>query len=454
MRKLPLTLLLAAASALAQMNTGQISGGIKDQLGGVLPGAAIIAENTATAQKFAAASNESGEFLLTALPVGSYSLKINALNFKPVVRNVEVHVGENLRYDFALQVGDASDVVVVSADSGDPQLQSGEIKDVIQNRQVTALPLESRQFLDLAMLSGGVVRPPGGTRGDAMQQAGNLVNVLGQRSGHNLYLVDGSTVTDEHFNNMVVAPSVDSIEEFNIEKTSYAPEFGGKSGAVINVVTKSGSNQFHGSLLEFVRNDIFDAKNFFDSPAAPIPPFRQNQFGGSLGGRIKRNRTFFFLNYEGLRMRKSLTQTFSVPTSAMRTGNFAGLATIYDPSTSAANGQRLPFPDNQIPLVDPVAAALLAKIPLPNLPGIAQNLLAVGDQRINTNDYSARLDHQFTGKDNAYLRASIFDAREFDPFGSSVLQETLLPGFGRTLSTHTINGAAGWTHTLQWKPAK
>ena len=131
----------------------------------------------------------------------------------------------------------------------------------MRQEQVVALPLRERKFLDLAMLSEGVVRPPGGTRGDAMQQAGTLVNVLGQRSGHNLYLLDGVTVTDQYFNNMVISPSVDAVQEFNIEKTSYTPEFGGKSGAVINVITKSGSNAFHGSLFEFVRNDMFDAKN-------------------------------------------------------------------------------------------------------------------------------------------------------------------------------------------------
>ena len=143
-----------------------------------------------------------------------------------------------------------------------------------------ALPLRERKFLDLAMLSEGVVRPPGGTRGDAMQQAGALVNVLGQRSGHNLYLLDGVTVTDQYFNNMVISPSVDAVQEFNIEKTSYTPEFGGKSGAVINVITKSGSNAFHGSLFEFVRNDMFDAKNLLrfavgaDS-AVPAEPVRR-----------------------------------------------------------------------------------------------------------------------------------------------------------------------------------
>jgi hypothetical protein len=297
-------------------------------------------------------------------------------------------------------------------------------------------------------LSEGVVRPPGGTRGDALQQAGTLVNVLGQRSGHNLYLVDGVTVTDEDYNNMVVAPSVDSIEEFNIQKTSYLPEFGGKSGAVINVITRSGSNQFHGSLFEFVRNDIFDAKNFFNSATAPIPPFRQNDFGASLGGPIAKNRTFFFISYEGQRVAESLAQTFSTPPLALREGNFSGLPTIYDPATTASGGARQPFPGNQIPpeLLDPVAIALLAKVPLPNLPGLGQNLLATDMQTIDTNQYSARLDHQLSAKDSAFARASVFQAGEVDPFGSSVLQETLLPGFGRGLSTHSINGAAGWTH--------
>ena len=226
------------------MNTGEIAGSVQDALGGALPGATVVAEQAQTGQKFTTTSNSSGQYLLTQLPIGTYSLKVNATNFKQaVLSNVEVHVGDSLRHDFTVQIGDANETVVVEADSGDVQPESAEIKDVIQNRQIVNLPLKSRQFLDLAMLSEGVVRPPGGTRGDAMQQAGNLVNVLGQRSGHNLYLVDGATVTDEHFNNMVVAPSVDAISEFNIQKTSYAPEFGGKSGAVINVVTKSGTNE-------------------------------------------------------------------------------------------------------------------------------------------------------------------------------------------------------------------
>jgi hypothetical protein len=441
--------LLLGGAGWGQMNSGEVGGRVQDQLGGLLVGATVAGEQAGTGLKFTAATNNAGEYLLPQVPAGTYSLKVALPGFKQaVLADLAVHVGEKLRRDFILQVGDASEVLLVEAQSGGVLADSAEIKDVIENRQVNALPLKSRQFLDLAMLSDGVVRPPGGSRGDAMQQAGTLVNVLGQRSGHNLYLVDGVTVTDEHFNNLVIAPSVDSIEEFNIEKTSYTAEFGGKSGAVINVVTKSGTNAFHGSLFEFVRNDILDAKNFFDAPGAAIPPFRQNQFGGSLGGRIVKNKTFFFVDYEGQRVRKALTQTFSVPTAAMRSGDFSGLPTIYDPSSTNTAGQRLPFAKNRITKLDPVAVAMLAEIPLPNLAGNAQNLLATDTQSIHTNAYSARIDHQISEKDATYLRASLFDAREFDPFGSGVLQETLLPGFGRLLSTHAINGVAAWTHVF------
>ena len=157
--------------------------------------------------------------------------------------------------------------------------------------------------------------PPGGTRGDALQQAGPLPNVGGQRSGHNIYLLDGVKVTDELFNNLVINPSVDSIQEFKIQKSQYPAEFGGKASALINVATRAGANAFHGSLFEFLRHDVFDAHNYFDPRDQPVPPLRQNQFGGALGGPIVRDRSFFFFSYEGQRVRRSLTRTFSVPTA-------------------------------------------------------------------------------------------------------------------------------------------
>jgi hypothetical protein len=445
--------ILGVFPAFGQMNTGELGGTVRDASGGFVSSATVVAEQTVTGLKYTSVANSSGEFLFGQLPIGAYKVSATAQGFKQsVLSNVEVHIGDQLRHDFTLEVGDQAEVVIVEASSGEVQLESAEIKDVIQHEQVIALPLRGRQFLDLAILSEGVVRPPGGTRGDALQQAGTLVNVLGQRSGHNLYLVDGVSVTDQHFNNMVVAPSIDSISEFNISKTSYAPEFGGKSGAVINVVTKSGSNGFHGSAFEFVRNNTFDAKNFFDSATAPIPPFRQNDFGATVGGPIAKNKTFFFLSYEGQRVRKSLTQTYFVPTDAMRSGIFPASAIIYDPSS----GTRTPFPtDSQGNYIisstrfDPVASALLAKIPHENRPGNPQgNLLSTSSQSVGINDYSGRLDHQFTQNDTTYARISIFDANQFDPYGSGVLNEVLLPGFGRNLRTHTVNLVGAWTHVF------
>jgi len=418
------------------MNTGEIAGEVKDPSGAAIPGAAVLATHTATQQKFNATTNEGGLFLFAQLPLGEYDLTVSASGFKQAVQErITLHVGDHVRQDFQLELGEQSQTVIVEGSAGLLQVQSAEIKDVIQNQQVVDLPLKGRQFLELALLSEGVVNPPGGTRGDSLQQTGKLINVMGNRTGHNLFLVDGVNVTDEYFNNVVLNPSVDAVSEFNIAKTNYNAEFGGKSGGVINIITKSGTNNFHGSVYEFLRNNIFDAKNLF-TPAGVDPPFRENQFGAALGGPIARDKTFFFVDYDGQRIRNSLPQLFSVPTEAERAGDLRALGLpdlASDPNFH----------------VNAAAQALLNKVPLPT-PGLtgALNLLAVGEQSIDTNQYNARIDHQVSMKDSAFARASVFDANQFDPFGSSVLNEALLPGFGRTLRTHSVNLSIGETHTF------
>ncbi|MGH9356484.1 MAG: carboxypeptidase regulatory-like domain-containing protein, partial [Terriglobia bacterium] len=447
--------LLAAVAAFGQMNTGQISGIVRDASGAIIVGAAVSAELPATHLRRSSVTNPSGEYVLAQLPVGSYTVTVDAQNFKQAIQsNVMVNAGDQLRQDFTLAVGEKNQSVTVKAATPLLQLQSAQVKAVIDNRQVVALPLESRQFLELSLLSPGVVSPPGGTRGDALEQAGTLVNILGQRSGHNLYLVDGVNATDEYFNNLAVSPSVDAIQEVDIEKTDYDAEFGGKSGAVINVITKSGTNQFHGDLFEFVRNNAFDARNFFDAANRPIPPLHQNQFGGTFGGPVEipriyngQNKTFFFLSYEGQRQRNSLTQEFNVPTPAEASGNFAGFAAIHDPITHQPIAANNLNNDPNLRL-DPAAVALLAKLPPPNLSGTGLNLLAIGDQSLNTNQYSARIDHEFSPADSAFFRVLVFHADEFDPFGAGQLHETLLPGFGRNLDTHSVSLAFSDTHTF------
>ena len=254
----------------------------------------------------------------------------------------------------------------------------------------------------------------------------------------------GLPLPTRFYNNLVLSPSVDGIQEVTVNQTSYDAEFGGKSGGVINVISKSGSNKFHGSLFEFVRNDLFDAKNFFVSPTAAKPPFKQNQFGASIGGPIQQNKTFFFADYEGERIRKGLTQIFTVPTDAERTGNFTGTGiTVNIPGSGGTM-----YANDTIPVIDPVAAALIAKVPHANLAGITNNLNATGISTVAINQYNARIDHNFGPNDSVFVRASIFDDNEFDPFGSGALNETLLPGFGYNLRTHTDNLSATWSHVF------
>jgi hypothetical protein len=439
-------LAFAAASAFGQMNTGEIDGIVRDPTGAVVLDAVVTAVDAGTQLKYTTKTNASGEYLVAQLPVGHYNLTVSMQGFKEVLQpNVEVHAGDHLRQTFILELGEQSQTLTVSVAPGLLQVESAAIQDTIQQQQVIDLPLKGRDFIDLVGLTPGVTTPPAGTRGSALQQTGQTFGILGQRGGHNLYLVDGVSVTDEAFNNLVLSPSVDDIQEVNINQTSYDAEFGGKSGGVINVITKSGSNRFHGSVFEFVRNDIFDAKNLFVAPAASKPPYKQNQFGGSIGGPIQQNRTFFFADYEGERIRKGLTQKFTVPTAAEASGNFTGTGiTVHNPSTGIA------YANDTIPTIDPVAAALLAKV-AQAIPGgltSSNTRLATGLSTIGVNQYNARIDHTFNSNDSAYVRASIFDDNEFDPFGSGAINETLLPGFGYDLRTHTDNLSATWTHVF------
>jgi hypothetical protein len=451
-----LIFVFSASIIFAQSNTGQIKGVVTDKSGATVPGATVTATNIASNLKFERVTDEFGRFLFPSLPVGDCELTVSANGFKQLIKNgIDLRIGQVIDLELSLEVGEISITATVTTAEQLLQTATGEVSDVIEGERVVELPLNGRQFLQLALLSEGVVRPPGGTRGSALQQAGELVNVAGQRSGHNIYLLDGVKVTDELFNNLVINPSVDSIQEFKIQKTGYAAEFGGKASALINVATKSGGKAFHGSGFEFVRNDRFDAKNFFDDPTKPIPPFRQNQFGGTLGGPIPGGhdsqgnyKTFFFGSYEGQRIRQSLTKTFSVPTAAMRAGDLSGFSQIFDPLTTDAGGNRTAFSGNRIPAqrLDPVAAALLARVPLPNLPGSSRNLISTEVESTNLDQYSLRLDHQLSASDSIFARLSIFHAKAFQPFGSGKLGEALVPGFGRQLTTRSMNFAVSQTH--------
>jgi hypothetical protein len=253
---------LHAQGAPAQTNTGDIDGTVHDALGGAVPGAALTITHVRSGLIRERVSDAAGRFLFSELPVGEYALTVELAGFKKVTeRTIRLNVGQRLTVPIVLQVGAVTEAITVSAVAGLLNTANAERGDVIDNRQVVQLPLNGRQFLQLAQLTDGIAIPPGGTRGAALGQAGSLPAVYGQRSGHNIYLLDGVKVTDEFFNNLVVSPSIDAIQEFKIQKTMYPAEFGGKASALINVVTKSGSNAFRGSTLEFFRSDRFDGRN-------------------------------------------------------------------------------------------------------------------------------------------------------------------------------------------------
>ena len=265
-------LLPGISIASAQTNTGEVSGVVRDASGAVLPGATVTARHVDSGLNVERVTDDAGRFFLPALRTGRWNLTASLSGFAPATREgIVLELGRSLSVDFHLAVGTVTESVTVSVDPTLLQTTSAEISDVIENQRVLQIPLNGRNFLSLAQLTAAVVLPPGGTRGDALQQAGPLPNVGGQRSGHNIYLLDGAKVTDELFNNLVINPSVDSIQEFKIQKSMYPAEFGGKASALINVSTRAGANQFHGSLFEFHRNDALDAHNYFDVRSAPVP---------------------------------------------------------------------------------------------------------------------------------------------------------------------------------------
>ena len=414
----------------AQTNTAEIAGVVRDTQGGLLPGATVTAVHVDTGFREERVTDGQGRYRLAPLPVGRYSLTVSLAGFARIAReNLVLALGQQLQLDISLQVGGLAEQVTVTALAPLLQAANAEISDVIEQRRVVEVPLNGRNFLALAQLSDAVVIPPGGTRGDALQQAGPLPNVGGQRSGHNIYLLDGVKVTDELFNNLVINPSVDAIQEFKIQKSQYAAEFGGKASALINVATRSGSNAFHGSGFEFFRHDGLDARGYFDPREQPKPPLRQNQFGATAGGPLVPGRAFFFGSYEGQRIRRGETKTFSVPSEAARRGELGALR--IDPAR-----------------IDPLARELLQSVPLPNRPGELQNLVAVEEQVKKVHQASLRVDQRLAASDLLFVRFSSFDADEDQPFGTSALQEALLPGFGRTVDTHARNLGASHTRVF------
>src|SRR3954452_10051476 len=372
-RLLVLTAITVVDTCLAQQPTAQITGIITDASGAVIPDARIAAANINTGVQAVSQSNETGNYVFSNLLAGTYTLSVQKTGFSTVERReISLAVSQNARIDFSLAVGSTTETVEIHASPPLLEASSASVGQLIESKAVSDLPLNGRNFLQLAKLSSGVLEAKPGDR--AIQGGSFIAN--GVRAQLNNFLLDGvdnnaKIVDQQNSSPVVIQPSIDAIQEFKVETNNYSAQYGYSAGAVVNANIKSGTNRFHGDVFEFLRNDSLDARSYFASPTARKPVLQQNQFGGVLGGPIVRNKAFFFGSYERSSINRGNTYVVSVPTMAQRNGDFAGQATIYDPATTVSLGSgvftRTAFAGNRIPLTrfDPATQKLLAVVPTP-----------------------------------------------------------------------------------------
>jgi outer membrane receptor protein involved in Fe transport len=437
--KLCLGLILLAATGFGQNIRGTILGTVRDPSGGVIKGAKVTVRNVSTGLVREETTNDAGEYLFAQLPVGQYDLTAEQSGFKKLERkSIVLQVEERRREDVDMAVGAVVETVAVEAGATVIQTDSATVGNVVDNKKVTELPLNGRNFLQLNLLVPGANQ---GVKGSQNQTQGGSISVNGAREQANNFLLDGIDNNDLAINQYSVALSTEAIDEFKVQGSTYTAEFGRSGGAQINIASKSGSNEFHGVLYEYLRNADLDAKNFFDRPG-PIPPFKRNQYGTSVGGPIRKDKTFFFFNWESTRVRQAITRVATVPTPAMKNGDFSALlpnTVIYDPSSINAQGVRTPFSGNMIPSskFDKVGQALLNLYPNPNTSvGAGSGLLTSSPGKSDDFDqYTGRVDHRFTQNNNLFARYSFIKEDRFDTF-DPFCSVTNVPGFG----CNTLNG--------------
>ncbi|MCX6594649.1 MAG: TonB-dependent receptor [Acidobacteria bacterium] len=363
---------------------GEITGEVRDTTGASVPGVTVNINNVATNAKRSSITNDAGIYSFPSLPPGVYNLKAEKQGFKSATSsNVEVQVQQTVRLDLDMTVGSVSESIEVSAQASALTTENSTLGTVVENKRIVELPLNGRNYLQLVSLSpntstgfpsaGQARSRQGGFRSE------NSIAVGGQRSSFNHYSLDGVENTDPNFNTFVIQPSIDALQEFKVQTGVYPAEFG-RATAQINVLTKSGGNQFHGTAFEFLRNDKLDAKNYaFNTNRPPKDPFKWNQYGGTFSGPViipkllnGKDKLFFMGNYEAFRQRRQTQNIYNLPSAAMRDGNFSEIAGgIFDPRTRTVNGSvvdSLPFPNATIPAnrIEPISKKLLEFYPAPN----------------------------------------------------------------------------------------
>ncbi|SPF37895.1 putative TonB-dependent receptor [Candidatus Sulfotelmatobacter kueseliae] len=446
--------LILTTTVFASGPTGTITGTVTDPSGAVVPKARITVVNEATNAIRNAESNDDGDYTVALLPPGRYRVTAESAGFrKSIFSDVTVDVDQTMRVDFALVIGAATEEVRVKDTPPAIQTDTSTLGQVVNNRLVQELPLNARNFLSFALLVPGSQLPAEGSENST---EGGSLSVNGAREQSNNFLLDGVDNNDPYINQYVALPSVDAIQEFKVESSDYSAEYGRGGGAQINVVLKSGTNAFHGTLFEYFRNRSMDAKNYFDFPyctadsvpgtCGGVPALQRNQFGGTLGGPIIKDRTFFFISYEGLRLRQAETRQATVPSQNQwksvdtpmnpilaRLPGIAGCPSASDPSCQSGQNVRNLYPAANV-----------------GDPSSSNTYLSAPVIRQTENYYSAKLDHHFSSVDSLSAHYSLVDNDIFSPF-DPVNAFSSLPGYGSYTLNHGQNAGLEWTRVFHSK---
>jgi len=390
-----LLLFLAAVPCFGQAGKAELFGTIRDPANLPVPNAKVQAEEQATMARFATSSNESGIYHLLGLPAGQYVLTIEQPGFRSFRQSgIVLRIADQTALNVSLEIGQPNESIEVHAAAPLLETAGGSVSYAVDQTKVTTLPLDGRNFIPLVALSPGVALPGGGSL---------LPRINGSRPRTNEYLYDGISVLQPEPGQVAFYPIIDGIEEFRLNINSYSPEYGRSNGGTVMVAGKAGGNDLHGTLFAFLRNEDLNARNYFAPAGGPKPEFRRNQYGLALGGPIQKNKTFFFVDWQGTRLRTGTTRISTVPTAAQRRGVFS--AAITDPSTG------LPFADNTIPAsrLDPVAEQVLQHYPTATSGKTANNYSRTAVEPDNQDQFDTRLDrvvgekHRFFGR-YSYLR--------------------------------------------------
>ncbi len=466
-----------ASGLFAQVDTGSVMGLVRDSSGGAIVAARVTLLNEGTALRQTSQTSEEGRYLFAPVRIGTYTVEVEFAGFQKSRRqSIQVKIQEQSVIDFSMRPGELTTTVDVMDSLPVLQTQSGSVGETISAKAINDLPLSGRNYNFLARLTAGVTHPQPEGRG---LNATGWFTANGTRPSQNNFLLDG---IDNNSNNVdflsgaafVLRPPVDAIGEFKIQTNAFNAEFGRAGGAVLNASLKSGTNKIHGSAWEFLRNDKFDATDFFlNQRGVKKGAYRQNQFGAAVGGPIKRNKTFFFADYEGTRIRQAVPSTSSVPTTLQRSSGYTDFSdliafqsgsrrdstgrefpsgTVFDPaSTRLVNGVNVrdPFTNNVVPgsRLNPNAVKLLNLFPSPTNPGIFNNYNVTRGNIDDTNAFDARIDHNFSEKDQIFGRYSFADVTRFKPGPF----EGVADGGGFNNGDEilrTQGGAISYTHTF------